>query len=47
MLICITIFGWIGWWAGAKIGFMTAYVFSVIGGMVGVLVALRLKDYME
>lgn len=47
MLICITIFGWIGWWLGAKIGIMTGYIFSVIGAMAGVFVAARLKDRME
>jgi len=47
MLICITIFSWIGWWIGAKIGFMTGYIFSVIGGMVGIYIAWRInRDYM-
>jgi hypothetical protein len=48
MLICITIFSWIGWWLGARIGLMTGYIFSVIGGMLGVYIGWRLKrDYME
>jgi predicted membrane chloride channel (bestrophin family) len=47
MLTCITIFSWIGWWAGSMIGFMSSYIFSVIGGMIGVYIAFRLKNYME
>jgi len=47
MLTCITIFSWIGWWLGSKIGFMSSYIFSVIGGMIGVYIAFRLKNYME
>jgi hypothetical protein len=48
MIICITIFSWLGWWVGAKAGLMTAYIFSVFGGMAGVYVALRIKrDYMQ
>jgi hypothetical protein len=29
------------------IGFMSSYIFSVIGGMIGVYIAFRLKNYME
>jgi len=47
MLICITVFSWIGWWLGSKIGIMTGYIFSVIGGMIGIYIAFRLKNYME
>ncbi len=48
MLICITFFSWIGWWLGSKIGLMTGYILSVIGGMLGVYIGWRIKrDYME
>ena len=48
MLICITIFSWIGWLLGAKIGFMTGYIFSVIGGMLGVYIGWLIKrNFME
>jgi hypothetical protein len=47
MIICITIFSWLGWWIGAKIGFMTGYIVSVIGGMAGVYVGWRIsRDYL-
>jgi hypothetical protein len=47
MIICLTIFSWLGWWIGAKIGLMTAYIFSVIGGMVGVYVGWKInRDYL-
>ena len=37
--ICIflgmTVFGWLGWWVGENIGFMTAFVLSGIASIVG------------
>lgn len=47
VLIGATVGGAIGWWAGAKIGFMTAYFLSVIGTGVGVYVARRInREYL-
>ena len=31
IFIGMTIFGWVGWWIGAKVGFMTAFVLSMVG----------------
>ena len=48
LIIGVTAFGWIGWWIGAKIGFITAYVLSIFAGMVGVYVGLRIyRDYLS
>jgi hypothetical protein len=47
MIICITVFSWLGWWIGAKIGIMTGYIISVIGAMAGVYVGWRInRDYL-
>lgn len=36
--------GWIGWWLGEKMGFMTAFVLSTVGAGVGMYVAKRFSD---
>jgi hypothetical protein len=47
IILGIVVFGWIGWWIGAKIGFMTAYVLSTLGSMAGVYVGWRIyRDYL-
>jgi hypothetical protein len=47
IIIGIIVFGWIGWWIGAKIGVMTAYVLSALGSMAGVYVGWRIyRDYL-
>jgi len=47
IIIGIIVFGWIGWWIGAKIGFVTAYVLSTLGSMAGVYVGWRIyRDYL-
>lgn len=47
-MVCITILGAIGWWLGSKIGFMTAYVFSGIGSIIGVYVGWRInREYFD
>lgn len=44
----MTIFGWIGWRAGEKVGFMTAFLSSGIASMVGVYVGWRInREYFE
>ncbi|HEX7512095.1 MAG TPA: hypothetical protein VF464_01885 [Candidatus Methylomirabilis sp.] len=50
--ICIflgmTVFGWLGWWVGEQIGFMTAFVLSGLASIVGVYVGWRInRDYFE
>ena len=42
MIIGMTVFGWIGWWIGDKIGFMTGYVLSGIGSVAGIYVGWRI-----
>jgi hypothetical protein len=45
----MVIFGWLGWWIGSKFGgFMTAFIISSIGSMVGVYVGWRInRDYLS
>jgi len=45
----MTVFGWIGWWIGAKFGgIMTAFVVSTIGSIVGVYIGWRInRDYLS
>jgi hypothetical protein len=48
LFFCITFFGWIGWWFGAYIGIMTAYLVSFICSLFGVYVGIRLnKNYLN
>ena len=42
----MAVFGWIGWWLGSQIGFVTGYVLSGIGSMLGVYAGWRInRDY--
>lgn len=34
--------GWAGWWLGSPVGFMAAFVLSVLGTAAGIVVARRL-----
>ena len=46
VLIGTTAGGYIGWWAGAHVGMMTAFTLSVVGTGVGLYVARRvLRHY--
>ncbi len=48
IFIGMTIFGWVGWWIGAKVGFWTAFMLSGIGSIVGVYVGWRInRDYLS
>ena len=48
ILIFLTLFGWLGWVLGEKIGLMTAYFFSCIGSAVGIVLAVMLnKKFFE
>jgi hypothetical protein len=41
-----TIGGYIGWWAGSRVGVMTAFVLSMIGTGVGMYLAIRVvREY--
>ena len=47
IFIGMTVFGWVGWWIGAKIDFMTGFVLSGVGSMAGVYVGWRInRDYL-
>ena len=48
ILVGIFVFGSIGWWLGSKIGFMTGFLLSGLGNMLGVYVGWRInRDYLE
>lgn len=49
MLLCITIFSWIGWKMGTRFGgLMTAYWVSFVGSLLGVFVGYRInRDYLS
>ncbi|HXJ32723.1 MAG TPA: hypothetical protein VMS22_01675 [Candidatus Eisenbacteria bacterium] len=36
--------GWVGWIIGAKVGFMTAYMVSILGTAAGVYYGRRFAD---
>ena len=40
-----TVGGSIGWWLGARIGFMTAFIVSTVFTGVGVYAAIRISAY--
>lgn len=47
IFIGMTVLGWIGWWLGAKVGFVTGFALSGIGSMAGVYVGWRIhRDYL-
>jgi hypothetical protein len=47
IFLSISIGGWIGWWVGGHLGFMTAYFLSVAGGAAGLYAGrLVMKKYM-
>jgi hypothetical protein len=46
----VTVCGWLGWWIGDKLtgDFMTAFIASSIGSMVGVYIGWRInRDYLS
>lgn len=46
IFIGMTIFSAIGWWLGAKVGFMTAFFLSGLGSIVGIIVGWKIaRDY--
>jgi hypothetical protein len=41
-----TIGGYVGWWAGSGMGFMTAFMLSMLGTGVGLYLAIRVaREY--
>ena len=48
IILSITIGGWIGWWIGEFVRFMTAYFLSVFGAAAGLYFDRKLmNNYME
>jgi uncharacterized protein YcfJ len=48
IFVGMIVFGWIGWLIGARFGFMTGFVVSSIGSVVGVYVGWRInRDYLS
>jgi len=48
IMIGITLFSWIGWWAGAPFGFFTGFLLSGVGSLIGVYVGWRIhRDYFD
>jgi hypothetical protein len=48
IFLSISVGGWIGWWLGTHIGFMTAYFLSIFGGAAGLYTGRRVMNrYME
>ena len=42
-----TVGGGIGWWAGEKAGFMTAFIVSMVGTGLGIYAGKRLGDHYD
>ncbi len=48
IFVGMTVLGWVGWWIGARIGFMPAFLLSGIGSILGVYVGWRInRDYLN
>jgi len=48
IFIGMSVFGWLGWWAGAKVGFMTGFLVSGFGSLVGVYIGWRInREFFE
>ncbi|HET6348381.1 MAG TPA: hypothetical protein VFH88_04780 [Candidatus Krumholzibacteria bacterium] len=39
-----SVVGGIGWWLGARVGFMTAFLVSTVGSGVGIYLGRRIAD---
>ena len=48
IFIGMIVFGWIGWWIGARFGLVTGFIVSSLGSIVGVYVGWRInRDYLS
>lgn len=48
IFMAVTVFGYIGWWLGARFGIMTAFFISTIGSIFGVYAGWRIyRDYLS
>jgi hypothetical protein len=44
----MTVLGWVGWWIGAHVGLMTAFLLSSVGSVGGAYVGWRIhRDYLS
>jgi hypothetical protein len=47
ILILTTVGGYLGWWLGEPVGFMTAFMLSIVGSGLGLYVSRRIvRDYL-
>lgn len=44
LFISISLFGYIGWWLGEYAGLMAAYLVSMVGSLLGVIVAVKFNQ---
>ncbi len=44
LFFSISIFSGIGWWLGAHIGMMTAYLVSLVGSIFGVVIGVKFNQ---
>jgi hypothetical protein len=48
ILAGMTVLGWVGWWLGAKVGLMTAFLLSGAGSFLGIYAGWRIhRDYLS
>jgi len=48
IFVSLTVFSWLGWWLGAKIGIGTAFIVSSIMSLLGVYVGWRIhRDFLD
>jgi len=48
IMIGMTLFSWIGWWAGEPFGLFTGFLLSGVGSLIGVYVGWRIhRDYFD
>ena len=43
IIMSMTLAGSVGWWIGAKVGLMTAFILSGIGSMAGIYLGWRIN----
>ncbi|MDF1577123.1 MAG: hypothetical protein RQ753_04940 [Desulfurivibrionaceae bacterium] len=50
LLLSVTLFSWLGWEIGARLGggLMTSYLLSIVGSLFGVYLGVKInRDYLE
>jgi hypothetical protein len=45
-LVGATVVGWLGWWLGAYVGTVTAFVLSMVGTGIGIYAGRRLAQHL-